>query len=256
MKNRLLLLCLLAATCTVIPTQARGDGYGFFSWGIGFPRTKIPGFLTDELSSVYDDVRVDLMYNHFTIGYLYDGAFPYHDLFGFRFTLGFDVATATLENLTGGEIITYGYDELAKSMYDATGLGLSSSLTMAFKILERKSLRFWVGPCVRFNADYLMQSSATVDEDDTVLQVDPWGISMSLGGGVETGVRYDFGTEVSLNASIGFLYNFFAIYQDARLTWDAVPVASDSFMIGQEPYGFVQIGIGFSNNPLFHMAPD
>jgi hypothetical protein len=147
---------------------------------------------------------------------------------------------------TNTPIPVFGFEDLASELYDAIGYGFATKLAYGIGIVRKERLRVWAGPSIRLNANYIDQKKTSVQELGLEVEVDPWGVIMSAGGGVEGGVRYDVSRELTLDFSTGFHYNFFGSYQDLNLKVEGLSLGSDeSFLSGEEPFFFVQIALGF-----------
>lgn len=250
MKKRSTWICaVIAMGMWLLPAQALADGYGFYSWGRGWPRVGTGDFLPEEYRDLLKDVKVDLRYDHFAFGYLYDGASTTDQRFGWRFNLGVDIALVSLE---GTNVSIFPFvdpavaEDTASRFFKAVGVGFTTKLTYGVRILHTDKLRFWAGPSAALTTNYLIHGSTSLELGSLAFEARPWGASLALGGGLETGVRYAVSREVTLDLSTGFLYNFFAHYMEPRFTMNGRPVESDpSFFIGQEPYVFVQLAVRF-----------
>ncbi len=229
----------------LIPSQALCEGLGYYSWSRGWPSVGVPDFLKDQVPG-FEDLKVDLCYDHFALGYLYDGADTPDDLFGWRFNLGVDLALAGLQGTNASVSFGSVVQDVTTNLFDAVGIGITTKLAYGIGIYRTNTIRVWAGPSVAVTADYLIQGTTSLEEGPFLYEANPWGVSVSAGGGVEAGIRYRVSSEVTLDFSTGFHYNFFGLYQDARLKLNGEPLDSDSsFLIGQEPYVFVQLAVGF-----------
>ena len=232
-------------TLSLLPAEALCDGYGFYGWGRGGPSIGGPGALEDMVPQ-FKDLEIDLRHDHFTLGYLYDSASTREDRFGWRFNLGLDIVVASLEGTNASSQLGFGIEPLSSDLYDAIGYGFAAKLAYGIGIARTDRVRVWVGPSVRLNTNYVDQKSASFEEPGISIEVDPWGIIMSLGGGIEGGVRWALSKDLSLDFSTGFHYNFFGYYQKANLKFNGQSLDTDeSFLTGQEPFVFVQIALGF-----------
>jgi len=239
------LLAAAAALLLLLPPRAFSANFGYYSWGRGWPSVGVPDFLK-EYAPGLEDLKVDLCYDHFSLGYLYDGASPSGRRFGWRYNLGLDIAVSTLQGSSTSS--TYGsiLQDLSSQFFDAMGFGFSTKLAYGMGIYQNGTVRVWAGPSVRLAADYIAQPTTTVHYGSIRYDATPWGISLSFGGGAEAGVTWAVSPSVTLDLGAGFHYNFFGYYQDARLRADLKPVDGDaSFLMGQEPYVFVQAALRF-----------
>jgi hypothetical protein len=245
MRRRILWLCVVIAVSLLIPAQGFCDGYGFYGWGRGWPTIGVPGAL-EELLPAFKDLEIDLRHDHFTLGYLYDSASTQEDRFGWRFNLGLDIVATKLESTSAPGGLDFGYEALSSDLYDTIGFGFATKLAYGIAIVRTDRTRVWAGPSVRLNANYVDQKAASFEEFGFSFEVDPWGIILSLGGGIEGGIRYDISTDLTIDFSTGFHYNFFGYFQDSNLKISGEPQKDDSSLfIGQEPFVFVQIALGF-----------
>lgn len=244
MRNRVLGIWTVIAAILLVPAEVFCGSYGFYGWGRGWPSIGVPGELGDILPG-YEDLEIDLRHDHFTIGYLYDGADNPEDRFGWRFNFGFDLVVTRLQG-TSGPSLGFGLDELSSDIYDAVGYGFAAKGAYGIGIIRKERVRVWAGPSLRLNANYVDLKSASLQEGSLSIEVDPKGAIFSAGGGLEAGVRYDVRPDLTLDFSAGFHYNFFGFYQDANLTVNSESLESDdSFFTGQEPFVFVQLALGF-----------
>lgn len=249
MKTRAAWLgAVLAIGVWLLPVQAACDGFGFYSWTRGWSKVGVPDFLKEQVP-YFQDLKVDLCYDHFALGYLYDGASSTDQRFGWRYNLGFDVALVGLQGADAP--VTFlgpAVGDAASKLFDAVGFGFTSKLTYGIGLFHTKRLRFWAGPSVALTANYLTYGSVSLEQGTLLYEARPWGVSLSLGGGIETGLRFEATSEVTLDFSTGFLYNFFGFYQDPRVKVNGQPLKMDtdrSFLIGQEPAVFVQMAVRF-----------
>jgi hypothetical protein len=235
----------MIAGCVLIPTEATCEGYGFYGWGRGWPKIGLPGFLEDQVPA-FKGVSADLRHDHFTIGYMYDGASTEEDRFGWRFNVGLDIVVTSLQGANVPSQIGLGLQDLSSNLYDAVGYGFATKLAYGYGIVRTPKMRVWVGPSVRLNANYIDQGTTSIKEGSFQIELDPWGVMLSLGGGVEGGIRYAVGPELSVDFSTGFHYNFFGYYQEANLTVNSQSPGSDSsFFTGEEPFVFIQLALRF-----------
>lgn len=246
MRRRILWFCAVMVAILLIPAQGSCDGYGFYGWGRGWPTIGVPGALEDMVPE-FKDLEIDLRHDHFTLGYMHDTASTREDRFGWRFNLGLDIVVTKFEGTSAIGGLDFGIEALSSDLYDAIGYGFATKLAYGIGIVRTDRVRVWAGPSVRLNANYVDQKAASFEEMGLSIEVDPWGIIMSLGGGLEGGVRYDIGTDLSIDVSTGFHYNFFGYYQDSNLKINAQSLEEDrSFFTGQEPFVFVQLALGFN----------
>ncbi len=245
MKRRILGSWAVIAVLTLIPAEVLCGGYGYYGWGRGWPSIGVPGALSDILPE-FKDLEIDLRHDHFTIGYLHDGASAQEDRFGWRVNFGVDIVLTHLEGTSGADSLGFGLDALSSDIYDAIGYGFEVKGAYGIGLLRTDRVRVWAGPSLRLNADYVDLESAALQEGSFAVEVDPKGVIFSVGGGPEAGVRYAVSPELSLEVSVGFHYNFFGFYQDADLTVNSQSLGSDeSFFSGEEPFLFVQLAVGF-----------
>ncbi len=229
----------------LIPAEAHCEGYGFYGWGRGWPSIGVPGEVEDLLPE-FKDLEIDLRHDHFTLGYLYDGASTPEDRFGWRFNFGVDIVVTKLQGTNASSDLGFGLEALSSDLYDAIGFGFATKLAYGIGIVRKERVRVWAGPSVRLNVNYVDQKAASFQEGLLSVEVDPKGVIMSLGGGIEGGVRYVVSKDMTLDFSTGFLYNFFGYYQDTNLKINGQSLDSDeSFFTGQEPFVFVQIALRF-----------
>jgi hypothetical protein len=244
MRKRISFLCGMIAVLLLNPVEALCEGYGFYGWGRGWPSIGIPGAVEDILPE-FKDLEIDLQHDHFTLGYLYDGASTPEDRFGWRFSLGVDIVVTKFKGANESSGLGYGIEALSSDLYDAIGYGFATKLTYGIGIVRNPRVRVWAGPCVRLNANYIDLKSSSSEELGISLEMDPWGVILSLGGGIEGGVRYEVSTDLTLDFSTGFLYSFFGYYQDTNLKINGQSLADDSVLIGDEPFVFVQVALRF-----------
>ncbi len=247
MRKRTHWFCGVIAALLLLPAEALCDGYGFYGWGRGWPSIGVPDAVED-IAPEFKDLEIDLRHDHFTIGYLYDSASTPEERFGWRFNFGVDIVVTNFDGMSGPNLggIGFGFDDMASNLYDATGYGFAAKFAYGIGVLRTDRVRVWVGPSVRLNADYVDQKSDSFTQGPLSVEMDPWGIIMSVGGGIEAGVRYNIASDVSLDFSTGFHYNFFGYYQDTNLKINSQSVGSDnSFFTGDEPFVFVQIALRF-----------
>lgn len=252
--KRTLWSCGVVAALLLIPAEGFGDGYGFYGWGRGWPKVGVPGSLEDQVPAL-KGTEIDLRHDHFTLGYLYDSASTPEDRFGWRFNLGVDIVLTALEGASSPGGFDFGLGGLSSELYDAIGYGFAAKLAYGIGVVRTNRVRVWAGPSVRLNANYVDHKAASFEEGSLSVEVDPRGVITSLGGGIEGGVRYDMGADLSIDFSTGFHYNFFGYYQDANLKINSQSLESDrSFLTGQEPYLFVQLALrfGFGANQEAH----
>jgi hypothetical protein len=246
MNRRAGWLCAIIAAGMLAPAPAFCDGFGFYSWGRGWPTIGVPDFFKSQVPA-FQDLKVDLSYDHYALGYLYDGASKRSDRFGWRFNLGVDIPVVSM---TGGNVSGLAgsvLPDLSSKLFDALGVGFTAKLAYGIGVFHTDKMRVWVGPSARLTADYLIQGTTSLEQGGLLYEATPWGVSLSVGGGAEAGIRYDLCTEVSVDFSTGFHYNFFGYYQDARLKIGGKPAASGtSFLIGQEPFVFLQLALRFN----------
>jgi hypothetical protein len=237
--------CGLIAAFLLIPVEALCEGYGFYGWGRGWPSIGVPG----EFEGLYPgvkDLEIDLRHDHFSFGYLYDGASTPEDRFGWRFNFGLDIVVTKFEgaNLSSG--LGIGFDALSSSVYDVVGFGFVAKGTYGIGFIRKERVRVWAGPSVRLNANYVDPKSASGETVLGAIEVDSKGVILSLGGGIEGGVRYNVSSDLTFDFSAGFLYNFFGNYQDTNVKINGQSQGpGDSLLIGQEPFLFVQIALRF-----------
>lgn len=241
--------CGVVVALLLSPAEALCDGYGFYSWGRGWPSVGVPGAFKD-VAPLFKDLELDLRHDHYTFGYLYDGASTKEDRFGWRFNFGLDIVTTNLQGTSGSSTVGIAVDALSSDIYDTIGYGFAVKGAYSVGIYRTDRVRLWVGPSVRLNADYVDLKSASFQEGSISVEVDPWGIIMSLGGGIEGGVRYDVSPDLRLDLSTGFHYNFFGFYEKTNLKINSQALGSDdsSFLTGQEPFLFVQLALHFDFN--------
>ena len=242
---------LFTATCLIllmIPSASFCEGYGFISWGRAWPTVGMPGFLEDQIPTL-KGVEFNLQYDHFTFGYLYDSAASWEDLFSWRFSFGVDIAISEYQDMKNADAATQalvGSLSLFTELFDTTGYGFATKFTYGIGLIRTETFRFWVGPSVRINANYSNQKAKTIEIYSVPFEVDPWGVNLSAGGGLDAGLTYILNPYVSLDLSGGFHYNFFAYYQDAGMKVSSVPVPDDrAFLLGQEYFAFVQLAFLF-----------
>ena len=245
MRKRNHWVCGLIAALLLIPVQALCEGYGFYGWGRGWPSVGIPGEVEDLLPE-FKDLEIDLRNDHFSFGYLYDGASTPEDRFGWRFNFGMDIVVTKFEGTNASSGLGFGLDSLSSSIYDAVGFGLVAKGTYGIGFVRKERVRVWAGPSIRLNANYVDPKSASFREGSLAIEVDSKGVILSLGGGIEGGVRYKVSSDLTFDFSAGFLYNFFGNYQDTKLEINGQSLDSgDSLLIGQEPFVFVQLALRF-----------
>jgi len=244
MRRWINLFCGVIAAFLLIPAEALCEGYGFYGWGRGWPSIGVPGEVEDLLPE-FQDLEIDLRNDHFTFGYMYDGVSTPEDRFGWRFNFGLDIVVTKFEGSNAPSGLGFGLDALSSDIYDAVGFGFAAKGTYGIGFVRKERVRVWAGPAVRLNADYVDPGSSSFEEQGISLEVDPWGVIMSLGGGIEAGVRYKVSSDLTFDFSAGFLYSFFGYYQDTNLKINGQSLASDSVLIGQEPFVFVQIALRF-----------
>jgi hypothetical protein len=258
MKKRSTWICaVIASGMWLLPAQALCDGYGFYSWGRGWPKLGVADSFLGDLAPSFEDVKVDLRYDHFAFGYLYDGASTTDQRFGWRFNLGVDIALVNLEGTDGALVLipdSGAAEDTVSKLFNAVGVGFTTKLTYGIRILHTDKLRFWAGPSAALTVNYLIHSTTSLETEwppygKITFEATPWGASLALGGGLETGIRYAVSREVTLDFSTGFLYNFSAHYMDLRSKLNVggqrVEMQDASFFIGQEPYVFVQLAVRF-----------
>ena len=245
MKNRNHWFCGVIVALLLIPAEALCDGYGFYGWGRGWPSIGVPGAVEDIVPE-FKDLEIDLRHDHFTLGYLYDGASTPEDRFGWRFNFGVDIVVTKFEGTNASSGLGFGLDDFSSKIYDAVGFGFAAKGTYGIGFVRKERVRVWVGPSVRLSANYVDPKSASFQEGLLAIEVDSKGVILSLGGGIEGGVRYDVSSDLRLDFSTGFHYNFFGNYQDTNLKINGQsPGSDDSGFIGQEPFLFVQIALRF-----------
>ena len=245
MRKRNHWFCGLIVAFLLIPGEALCEGYGFYGWGRGWPSIGVPGEVEDLLPE-FKDLEIDLQNDHFSFGYLYDGASTPEDRFGWRVNFGLDVVVTNFEGTNTSSGLGLGLDALSSSIYDAVGFGFVVKGTYGIGFIRKERVRVWAGPSVRLNANYVDPKSASFQEGLLAVEVDSKGVILSVGGGIEAGVRYNVSSDMTFDFSAGFLYNFFGNYQDTKLTINGQSLDSgDSLLIGQEPFVFVQIALRF-----------
>ena len=232
-------------TLLLMPAEALCEGYGFYGWGRGWPSIGAPGQVEDLLPE-FKDLEIDLQNDHFSFGYLYDGASTPEDRFGWRVNFGLDIVVTSFEGTNTSSGLGFGLDDLSSKIYDAVGFGFAVKGTYGIGFVRKERVRVWAGPSVRLNANYVDPKSASLQEGSLAIEVDSKGVILSLGGGIEGGVRYNVSSDLTFDFSVGFLYNFFGNYQDTNLKINGQSLDSgDSLLIGQEPFVFVQIALRF-----------
>jgi len=238
--------CGVIVAFLLMPAEALCEGYGFDGWGRGWPSIGVPGAVEDLLPEL-KDLEINLRHDHFTFGYMYDGATTPEDRFGWRFNFGLDIVVTKFEGSNAPSGLGFGLDVLSSDIYDAVGFGFAAKGTYGIGFVRKERVRVWAGPAVRLSANYVDPKSASVQEGLLSIEVDPKGVIMSFGGGIEGGVRYKVSSDLTFDFSTGFLYNFFGNYQDTNLKINGqTPAESDaSFLMGQEPFLFVQIALRF-----------
>ena len=233
------------AALLLVPAEALCEGYGFYGWGRGWPSIGVPGEVEDLLPE-FKDLKIDLRNDHFTFGYMYDGASTPEDRFGWRFNFGPDIVVTKFEGTNASSGLGFGLDALSSDLYDAVGFGFAAKGAYGYGFVRKERVRVWVGPSARLNANYVDPKSTSFQEGLVSFEADPKGVIVSLGGGIEGGVRYNVSSDLTFDFSTGFHYNFFGNYQDMNLKVNGQSLESDdSFFIGQEPFMFVQIALGF-----------
>jgi hypothetical protein len=245
MKKRDQWLFGVVFTLLLMPVEALCEGYGFYGWGRGWPSIGVPGQVEDLLPE-FKDLEIDLQNDHFSFGYLYDGASTPEDRFGWRVNFGLDIVVTSFEGTNASSGLGSGLDALSSSIYDAVGFGFVAKGTYGIGFIRKERVRVWAGPSVCLSADYVDPKSASFQEGSLAIEVDSKGVILSVGGGIEGGVRYKVSSDMTFDFSAGFLYNFFGDYQDTSLKINGQSLNSeDSVLIGQEPFVFVQIALRF-----------
>jgi len=234
------LLAAIPALILFMPAAGFCEGYGFYSWGRSWPTVGAPDI--KELAWL-QGIELDLQYDHFTFGLLFDSNPPPEELFGYRFAAGVDIALASFEGISnGGAFESLG--ELYGDSFDAIGYGFEIKFGYSIGLLRREYMRIWVGPAVRLNYNYLDQDAVTVGYQDFSVQVDPsMGMNLSAGGGIEAGINFKLTCDMRLELSGGFHYNFFGYYQDVDYNYGSFKYSETSFLMGQEPFAFVQLAV-------------
>jgi len=239
------LFCGVIAVLLLVPAEALCEGYGFYGWGRGWATVGVPGEVED-LVPEFKDLEIDLRNDHFSFGYLYDGASTPEDRFGWRFNFGLDIVVSKFEGTNASIGPGFELDDQFSQIYDAVGYGFATKLAYGIGIVRKPRVRVWAGPSVRLSANYIDPKSSSFEELGISLEMDPWGVIMSLGGGIEGGVRYEVSTDLTLDFSTGFLYSFFGYYQDTNLKSNGQSLgSSNSVLIGQEPFLFIQLALRF-----------
>jgi hypothetical protein len=229
----------------LIPVEALCEGYGFYGWGRGWPSIGVPGEVEDLLPE-FKDLKIDLQNDHFSFGYLYDGASTPEDRFGWRVNFGLDIVVTNFEGSNTSSGLGALSSSIYSSIYDAVGFGFVVKGTYGIGLIRKERVRVWAGPSVRLNANYVDPKSASFQQGSLAVEVDSKGVILSVGGGIEAGVRYNVSSDMTFDFSAGFLYNFFGNYQDTKLTINGQSQdLGDSLLIGQEPFVFVQIALRF-----------
>jgi hypothetical protein len=246
MKKYLNLFWTVVAVLLLMPVDGFCEGYGFYSWGRGWATVGVPGEVED-LVPEFKDLEIDLRHDHFNFGYMYDGAPTPEDRFGWRFTVGLDIVVAKFEGTNAPGGLGFGLDTISSDLYDTVGFGFAAKGTYGYGFVRKERLRVWAGPAVRLSANYVDPKSTSSQEGFLTVEVDPRGVIMSFGGGFEGGVRYKVSPDMTFDFSTGFLYNFFGNYQDTNLkiNGQSPPDTGSSFLMGQEPFLFVQIALRF-----------
>ncbi len=235
----------------LLPAEALCEGYGFYSWGRGWPSIGVPGEVED-LVPEFKDLEVDLRHDHFCFGYMYDGASTPEDRFGWRFNFGLDIVVTKFEGSNAPSGLGFGIDTFSSDIYDTVGFGFALKGAYGYGFVRKERVRVWAGPSVRLNANYVDAKSVSVQEGLFSFEADPKGVILSLGGGIEGGVRYVATKDLTLDFSTGFHYNFFGSYQDLNAKVNGLSVQDDSFLYGGEPFLFFQIALRFD----FSRDPD
>ncbi len=245
MKRRTDWLFGAILTLVLLPGEALCEGYGFYAWGRGWPSVGVPGEV-EELVPEYKDLEIDLRHDHFTFGYLYDGASTTEDRFGWRFSFGPDIVVTKFEGTNASSGLGFGLDALTADLYDAVGFGFAVKGAYGIGFVRKERVRVWAGPSARLNADYVDPKAVSFQEGSVLFEADPKGAIISVGGGIEGGVRYVVSRDLTLDFSTGFHYNFFGNYQDTNLKVNGESLDTDeSFFTGQEPFLFFQIALRF-----------
>jgi hypothetical protein len=245
MRRRFHLFLAVMAVLLLLPAEALCEGYGFYGWGRGWPSIGVPGAVEDLLPG-FEDLEIDLRHDHFTIGYMSDGASSPEDRFGWRFNYGLDIVVTKFEGSNASSGLGFGLDALSSDLYDAVGFGFAVKGAYGYGFIRKERVRVWAGPSVRLNANYVDPKSTSFQEGLASYEADSKGVIVSFGGGVEGGVRYRVSSDLTFDFSTGFHYNFFGSYQDTDLKINGQSLEStDSFFIGEEPFVFVQIALRF-----------
>jgi|GEM_PF-3430048 len=246
MKRRNHWFCGLVVAFLLIPAEALCEGYGFYGWGRGWATVGVPGEV-EGLLPEFQDLEIDLRHDHFTFGYLHDGASTPEDRFGWRFNFGLDIVVAKIEGSNASSGLGFGLDVLSSDIYDTVGFGFAAKGTYGYGFVRKERVRVWAGPAVRLSANYVDPKPTSLQEGLLSVEVDPRGVILSFGGGIEGGVRYKVSSDLTFDFSTGFLYNFFGNYQDTNLKINGQSTAESgaSFLMGQEPFLFVQIALRF-----------
>ncbi len=119
--------------------------------------------------------------NHFVFGYLSDNCAKRDQLYGHRFSIGFDLAM--LDVAGSGS---------------ANGYGLNIKHTWAFGVVRTSAFRVWIGPAVKFYTNYYTEGDGLV--------------MTGVGAGPEVGVNIHLGDSVSLAISGGYHFTYMMAY--------------------------------------------
>jgi hypothetical protein len=190
MRKWINLFCGAITALLLIPAEALCEGYGFYGWGRGWPSTGVPGQVEDLLPE-FKDLEIDLRNDHFSFGYLYDGASTPEDRFGWRVNFGLDIVVTNFEGTNTSSGLGFGLDALSSSIYDAVGYGFVVKGTYGIGFIRKERVRVWAGPSVRLNANYVDPKSASFQEGSLAIEVDSKGWRDRGRGSLQRELRYD-----------------------------------------------------------------
>jgi len=268
MRRTRLLIPALAAAALLAAGPARAGGWGpYFSWSHDMPTTGVPGLVQDEillqatkylppaqlsiLRASMEAASLQFELDHLSFGVLYDSAPSRDQLFSFRWSAGPDFAlggkvTGTPDIVTGNSWVDQYIRDASGyvgSLLDTTGYGGTVEFAFAIAPVRSRILKWWLGPCVRFNGNYY-----PLDARVPTFGVLKHGGSVAIGGGLETGVNVHVSSLLSLGITGGFLWNAYGI--GAAVEGPAGDLTSGSFFWGDGPMFMVQV------STLFHTGDD
>jgi len=198
---------LTVAACALLgsASDAHARGYGMYVEG-EYADTSVEGniaFNPDGVDRDFEDTMIGL-------GFVFDTNVAADSPFSYRFKVGYRTANRKWKTRQRVNVPrrTDQEDQLETTMTFISKpqrvQGVTFNQTITYGVLRRPDLRLWVGPTLRFNADWY---GATTGLDI---------VDISVGGGPEIGINYHLGERVSLTSSIAYHYMYFGEHFETK----------------------------------------